>query len=263
MAISARDRKLLWGRSGNRCAMCQRELIMAGTPAADDSIIGDECHIVSGAPSGPRHDPTFPHGGQDDYSNLLLLCKVHHKLIDDQEEKFPASSLVELKARHEEWVSNRLDASGFPDSAGEAGKDPRPAPAFLSRIRSGRELLAIVTSACAYATYYDDLRTEAEEDLVAGFLQDAQDWGELDLDSERDRMRAARSLDEHLRDLEDAGLWVFGGRELQIAEGKTGPYDWPVAHVRVLRSSNPEIRLVRPDPRHEDAGSADERCRGG
>ena len=153
---------------------------------------------------------------------------------------------------------------------GKLGKDPKPAPAFLSRIRSGREVLGIVTSACAYATYYDDLRTEAEEDLVAGFLQDAQDWGELDLELVRDRMRAARSLDDHLRVLEDAGFWVFGDRELQTADGRTGPYDWPVAHIRVLRASNPEIvRLVRPaehgdeGPRNEDAGSARERSRRG
>ena len=56
---------------------------MAGNPVDDDSIIGDECHIVSAATNGPRYDPDFPDDQLDDYSNLLLLCKVHHKLIDD------------------------------------------------------------------------------------------------------------------------------------------------------------------------------------
>lgn len=242
MTISSRDRKLLWGRSGNRCAMCRRKLILAETPIADESIVGDECHIVSAAYGGPRHDPVFPEARLNEYSNRLLLCKVHHKLIDDQELEFPASRLAEIKRRHEKWVSDKLDASGSLDRAGKAGQDRKHTPSFLSRTRSGREVLAMVTNACAYATYYDDLRSEAEADLVAGFLQDAQDWGELDLEFVRDRMQAARSLDEHLRDLEKAGFWVFCGRELQTYEGESGRrHDWPVAHVRVLRNSNPGI----------------------
>ena len=240
---------------------------MAGTPAADESIVGDECHIVSAAPGGPRHDSAFPRRSLDDYTNLLLLCKVHHKQIDDQEAEFSMSSLTELKKRHEEWVSAKLDASGAHDESRTGRQGREHAPAFLSRIRSGREVLALVTNVCAYATCYDDLRTEAEEEIVAGFLQDAQDWGELELESVRDRMRAARFLDEHLGDLEEAGFWVFGGRELQRADGQSGRYDWPVAHVQILRSSNPEIvRLVgsakhgAADPGREDAGSADEKC---
>ena len=101
MTILARSRKLLWGRSGSRCAMCRRELIMAGTTVDDESIIGDECHIVSGVSGGPRYDPDFADEKVDDYSNLLLLCKVHHKLIDDQELEYTASRLTKLKASHE------------------------------------------------------------------------------------------------------------------------------------------------------------------
>ena len=57
---------------------------MAGTPVDDESIVGDECHIVSAVSTGPRHDPEFPREKLNDHANLLLLCKVHHKLIDDQ-----------------------------------------------------------------------------------------------------------------------------------------------------------------------------------
>ena len=57
---------------------------MAGTPVDDELIVGDECHIVSAVSTGPRHDPEFPREKLNDHANLLLLCKVHHKLIDDQ-----------------------------------------------------------------------------------------------------------------------------------------------------------------------------------
>ena len=245
MTISARSRKLLWGRSGSRCAMCRRELIMDGTPVDDESIIGDECHIVSPVFSGPRHDPEFPREKVNDHPNLLLLCKVHHKQIDDQQSEYTASRLAKIKANHEKWVSEQLASSRSRTRPLRVRRVAENTPAFLQRIRSGKELLDIVTNACAFAPHYDDLRNDAEDELVASFLQDAQDWGELGLESVRDRMRAARSLDEHVGELERAGFWIFGYREKQILEGGTGPdTDWPVAHIQVLRDTNPEIIIL-------------------
>lgn len=241
MGISTRSRKLLWGRSGSRCAMCRSELIKPGTPVDDESIIGDECHIVSAVAGGPRYDPDFLHESVDRYANLLLLCKVHHKLIDDQEREYTVSCLRNLKASHETWVSEQLDSRSHSRPL-RVRQVPESIPAFLQKIRSGKELLAIVSNACAFAPHYDDLRDDTEAQSVACFLQEAQDWGDIGLQEVSDRIRAARSLDEHIRDLEQLGFWVFGCREKRILEGGTGPeMDWPVAHIRVLRNTNPDI----------------------
>ena len=60
-----------------------------------------------------------------------------------------------------------------------------------------------------------------------------------------DSIRASRSLDEHISDLKQVRLWVFGCREKRVLEGGTGPeIDWPVAHIRVLRNTNPEITVL-------------------
>ena len=252
MTISARTRKLLWGRSGSRCAMCQCELIEPGTPVDDESIIGDECHIESARSGGPRHNPELAQGKLDDYDNLLLLCKVHHKLIDDQTSEYPAARLVRIKASHEEWVSEKLDALGSKKRPFRIRRVAKEEPAFLLRILSGKELLDIVTDACELAPHYDELLGRKEDELVAGFLQEAQDWGELGLDSVNDMMRASRSLDDDIEELERAGFWVFGYREQFIIEGKSGPdNEWPVAHVRVLRNTNPEI-IVADDRTNQD-----------
>ena len=246
MGISARSRKLLWGRSGSRCAMCRTELIKPGTPVDDESIIGDECHIVSTVAGGPRYDPDFLCERADRYANLLLLCKVHHKLIDDQEREYTASYLRNLKASHETWVSEKLASSRSDTGPLRIRRVPQNMPAFLRQVRSGKELLAIMSNACAFAPYYDDLRDDTEEELVARFLQDAQDWGDLGLQEVSDRIRASRSLDEPIRNLEQAGFLVFGCREKQIIEGGTEPAaDWPVAHIQVLRKTNPEITKLR------------------
>lgn len=54
MSIYGKARKMLWGLSGSRCALCKRELVVEATSLDNDSIVGEECHIVSGQPAGPR-----------------------------------------------------------------------------------------------------------------------------------------------------------------------------------------------------------------
>ena len=79
------------------------------TPQDNESVVGDECHIISSKPNGPRYDPEFRTEDFDSYSNLILLCRVHHKMIDDQSEKFTSDILRQLKADHERWVDDALD----------------------------------------------------------------------------------------------------------------------------------------------------------
>jgi hypothetical protein len=44
----------------------------------------------------------------DHYSNLILLCRIDHKLVDDQPLTYPREQLVEIKRQHVEWVSTTL-----------------------------------------------------------------------------------------------------------------------------------------------------------
>jgi len=111
MTISDKTRKLLWGRSGSRCAFCRGELILEAQKEDDESIVGEECHIISGKINGPRYDSTFSPDEIDAYPNLILFCRVHHKMVDDQENTFPAAFLHVLKDNHERWVREALDVS--------------------------------------------------------------------------------------------------------------------------------------------------------
>ena len=89
---------------------------MDATLQDDESVVGDECHIISGKPNGPRYDPEFPVDKVDSFSNLILLCRVHHKMIEDQPETFTAEKLRQLKASHEKWVADVLEsATSFED----------------------------------------------------------------------------------------------------------------------------------------------------
>jgi hypothetical protein len=109
MTISDRTRKLLWGRAGNRCAICRQELTISGTEGGRDSIVGEECHIVAREPEGPRGVSDLTDQQRDGYENLILLCNVHHKQIDDQVAIFPVDRLKTIKLHHERWVRTSLN----------------------------------------------------------------------------------------------------------------------------------------------------------
>ena len=59
MAITNKTRKLLWGRSGNRCAFCKIELVAEKDHNNVNLNLGEECHIISSKIKGPRHMAGF------------------------------------------------------------------------------------------------------------------------------------------------------------------------------------------------------------
>lgn len=107
MNISDKDRKQLWAKSGNMCAICKRRLFLPNEEGQEYNI-GEECHIISKTPNGPRHMSNLRN--YDTYDNLILLCCEHHKEIDDINNicLYPPKRLYEIKDKHEKWVHDTL-----------------------------------------------------------------------------------------------------------------------------------------------------------
>jgi hypothetical protein len=110
MSITLKTHKLLWGFSGNKCAFkeCRNDLIADETETDDESIIGDEAHIVAKSEDGPRGKSTLSSEERDKYDNLILLCRKHHKIIDDQPKHYTVDKLNTIKKEHETWVRESL-----------------------------------------------------------------------------------------------------------------------------------------------------------
>lgn len=246
MAITDKTRKILWAQSGNRCAFCRISLVVHRTAADSESVVGEEAHIISGRSNGPRYDPKFPEAQIDGLDNLVLLCANHHKMIDDQVGSFSVGKLHEIKQRHEEWVDARLapDPSGSPVRLVRYKKN---IPERLSRVTSGKELMELISGSCGMYQDHDENLSVEEADLVGGFLQEVADWVDLSGDLQPiERVRTAKRLQDCLDELDASGFWVFIGSEMQRLEGgKSGPTDWRVRHVSVLRKSN--AKIVRED----------------
>ncbi len=107
MGLTDKTRKILWGRSGNRCAICRTELVIEKDPFNRHLNIGEECHIISKKDNGPRHR-NIPDFNYDSSVNLLLLCCNDHTMIDEQIEKFTEDTLLSIKIEHEKWVTENL-----------------------------------------------------------------------------------------------------------------------------------------------------------
>lgn len=110
--------KRFYGRSGNCCAYpdCPYSLIYA------EGNLSDICHIEALNPGGPRYndDPDVTDKDRNDHTNLILLCKNHHHIIDEKDtEGKPLYRTVELKAMkqaHEDKIEE-LGESRFRQNA--------------------------------------------------------------------------------------------------------------------------------------------------
>ena len=181
MAISEKTRKMLWAKSGNRCAICKIELI---TEQKTDSNlnIGEECHIISSKSKGPRHKPNL--NDYDSFDNLILLCRNHHKEIDTLIDSFPE----EIK--------------------------------FLVRISSGKELMNILSDAMGYRVDYDNIISKDEADYIGSTLQTFIDYGEISSDLEiQDKINIGLEFDNQIKKLDEEGYFIFGEKNVEEYRG--------------------------------------------
>lgn len=118
-SISTKNRNLLWAVSGGRCQYegCNKVLYtdILTKRACNSSYIA---HIVADESGGPRGDAVRSPLLKNDISNLMLLCDVHHRMIDIEDiAGHPESRLLEMKRMHEERI--RIQTGISPNKCSE------------------------------------------------------------------------------------------------------------------------------------------------
>jgi hypothetical protein len=91
--------------AGNRCAFpgCGLALMHGHT------MVGEFCHIRAASPNGPRYDANQAPAERHGFENLLLLCAVHHRVVDTEVGDYPVDRLLKMKADHESGA-NKISA---------------------------------------------------------------------------------------------------------------------------------------------------------
>lgn len=107
--------KRLFALSGNICAFpgCQLPIIESG-----GTVTGEICHIHARNSGGPRFDESQSDAERNDFDNLILLCRAHHKVVDSQIDSYSADVLREIKEIHQNV----------------AGRPERPADSVFAKI---------------------------------------------------------------------------------------------------------------------------------
>lgn len=102
--IPDKTRLRLWVRAGGRCQFkhCNK-LLYEHSMTLSAGNFADVAHII-GAKEDAARGSKQSLELQTEYSNLMLMCKECHKLIDDNPEAYPAILLRKWKKEHEEHI---------------------------------------------------------------------------------------------------------------------------------------------------------------
>ena len=151
--MQEREIKILWGRSGNRCAICKLEL----TPDGNKETLGEMAHIVARSKEGPRGISSLSIKDRDKYSNLILLCPTHHREIDKNFPDWSVDKLHRIKTEHETWVSEQLTTGNI--SVAEIDNSEFLKSRFEAWKELSRDHIAIVLSLTPLRISRDEIDT--------------------------------------------------------------------------------------------------------
>jgi len=105
-APSERDIKKLFALSSNQCAFpdCISPIF-----TLTDEMVGEICHINTRSKGGPRYDKNQTEDGRHGFDNLLLLCRNHHKIVDEKPKVYTADWLKTIKHNHEQNMGGIIE----------------------------------------------------------------------------------------------------------------------------------------------------------
>lgn len=210
------------------------------------------CHKFCGNNMEVHHIKARAEGGQDIYENAIPLCFNCHAEVRQYDPKHPKGikfTEKELIMHRDEWY--RKVKQGV-DKENEKKERIEPLKILhqkdyqnimLHKIDEGKQLISYIDGTCGI-NYNEETQTLEEVKLVGEFVQyvkEIMDFGDL-IDEPYDRIMSGFNLTQSIKELDDAGFWVFAGKENQKLVGGIGdPTLFPVLIMRIVRKDSSEI----------------------
>jgi hypothetical protein len=226
VGISALDRKRLWGKSANRCAICRESLTRPEDAESPEAVVGHEAHIVGEKSGAARYTPLDPKT-RDAYENRILLCPTDHTIVDKQKAAWSVERLRQIKQDHEVLMRNRTADPSKPNVA-------LPEEVELSWVVGGAALVQLVSGAYGFVYEIDESLADNRRHTATELVATAFDIGEIAADlTPAEREEASALLSELWKGAIAAELVVLGARvDAEYRDGGR-PLHWPTAILRV------------------------------
>ena len=186
----------LYLKSGNRCAFpgCNEALFNA-----TGNFVAQVCHIEAAMPGGERFNANQTNEQRRQFSNLVLLCYVHHVETNDTG-MFKVDRMQRIKADHELLFSDvvgklsdsvkdqtKLLTSVFPTNLRRLNQ-------ILGWNHSDSELSAMLGELLPFLKRYANLPKPTREFLAILIDRGSRGEGRSDLDVAADEARQAAAL---------------------------------------------------------------------
>ena len=105
--LTTNKKIILMGICGGKCEFrgCEKSVVEDMLTGVKSNL-SNYAHIIAASENGPRGDANLSKKLYDDESNIMVLCREHHKEIDDFPEKYTVDVLKNMKKEHEDYIKN-------------------------------------------------------------------------------------------------------------------------------------------------------------
>lgn len=101
-------------RAANRCSNPDCGALTSGPTDDPAGVInvGESAHIYGANPGSARYDPAMESIDRSAITNAIWLCGNCHKMVDDDEVRYPAGLLFEWQRSHEQRIAEQVGKAG-------------------------------------------------------------------------------------------------------------------------------------------------------
>lgn len=182
------------------------------------------CHKFCGNNMEVHHIKARAEGGQDIYENAIPLCFDCHAEVRQYDPKHPKGikfTEKELIMHRDEWY--RKVKQGVKENDKQERIEPLKMlhqkdyqNIKLHKIDEGKQLISYIDGTCGI-NYDEETQTLEEVKLVGEFVQYVKEIMDFDdlIDEPYDRIMSGFNLTQSIKELDDAGFWVFAGKKIR------------------------------------------------
>ena len=198
------------------------------------------CHKFCGNNMEIHHIKAKADGGSDDFENAIPLCFDCHAEVRQYDSKHPKGikfTEKELIIHRDNWYKKMQH---YVPEKEETRKQEEKI--FLHRANVGNDITQYLHRAYGIS-HNEQPETLEQAKLFGEFIQYLSDILDFDfLDDPQESVMTTYNLTESIKELDNAGFWVFVGREnKKLIESEEHSEEFPIFLVRIVKKDSNEI----------------------